>query len=287
MNVRPFHALMLILWLLPVMGVFAAPSYATGMKISKNIVERTMSVSLVRDPALPEGGFILRVLYQGVAMSGCPKLKDPAFETEFSGPFINIKVDDVMIDEDAAYKDCNAVAQSPKADIVMNRQELADKGVEQVRIESGDFKETFKVILTGHSIALEQDCFLGCGLVAKPQKIYGKKDSLRLWFYPVGTVILYVSSIGDVPDAERKVRDMAVQRGLVPLTDVIPDFSSPLAQAGMFYYVDDKGLYLRGGEAGPVSVGAVPLDKTIYGLHGDETIRQDAVVFARRPGPNE
>lgn len=287
MSVRPFHALMLILWSLLAVVVFTAPSYATGMKISKNIAERTMSVSLVRDPALPEGGFILRILYQGAAMSGCPKLKDPAFETEFSGPFVNITVENVTIDENASYKDCNAIAQSPKADVVMNRQELADKGVEQIRIESGDFKETFKVILTEHSVTLDQDCSLGCGLVAKPQKIYGTKDSMRLWFYPAGTVILYVSSIGEVPDADHKVRDMAVRRGLVPLTDIIPDFSSPLARAGMFYYVDDKGLYLREGEAGPVPVGAVQLDKTIYGLHGDETIRQDAVVFARRPGPNE
>lgn len=257
------------------------------MRISKNIVERTMSVSLVRDPALPEGGFILRLLYQGTSMSGCPKLNNPAFETEYVGPFVNITVEDVTIDENVSYRDCNAVAQSPKADVIMNRQELADKGVEKVQINNGDFKETFKVILTDHSVALEQDCSLGCGLVARPQKIYGSKDSLRLWFYPAGTVILYVSSTGDVPDADRKVRDMAAQRGLTPLTDIISDFSSPLARAGMFYYVDGKGLYLREGEAGPVPVGAVQLDKTIYGLHGDETIPQDAVVFARRPGPNE
>ncbi|MBI4030080.1 MAG: hypothetical protein HY370_00215 [Proteobacteria bacterium] len=246
-----------------------------------------MSVSLVRDPALPEGGFILRLLYQGTSMSGCPKLNNPAFETEYIGPFVNITVEDVTIDENASYRDCNAVAQSPKADVIMNRQELADKGVEKVQINNGDFKETFKVILTDHSIALEQDCSLGCGLVARPQKIYGSKDSLRLWFYPAGTVVLYVSSTGDVPDAARKVRNMAAQRGLTPLTDIISDFSSPLVRAGMFYYVDDKGLYLREGEAGPVPVGAVQLDKTIYGLHGDEMIPQDAVVFARRPGPNE
>ncbi|HEY8192184.1 MAG TPA: hypothetical protein VIG74_07145, partial [Alphaproteobacteria bacterium] len=118
--------------------------------------------------------------------------------------------------------------------------------------------------------------------ILRQQSLYGLKDSMKLWFYPEGTVMLYAPGT-DVanPQLPEKIYALATARGLIPLEEIYPDFKSPLVKNDFYYYVDKTG------NTGEGTFGTVNVDHTVYGLKADYPTYREIPVMAKLPGEME
>jgi hypothetical protein len=120
----------------------------------------------------------------------------------------------------------------------------------------------------------------------KPHNLPGRKTGLVYWFYPVGTMVLWVPGMGKDQASMDTLHEFAADQGLIPLEEVFPDFESPLTGKQFRYYVDTGGNFddLKEGLAQGIPVGTVAFEKKVFGLQNDTLALEEKTVYARLPG---
>lgn len=277
--------------------LFLPASQALAQKVSDSATVKfdqkmgllNLGISLLRDPVLPADNFILRLSPLDRSISGCPGIMNLKHSSVQRGRLLEIRIEEVTVDLKGWPKlDCAGKAQTPKADVVLNRKDMKEKGINAVAVASGMFSDQFKVTLTDQKIEMEPQCAPACIGTAKAQNVHGVRNAMQLWFYPENTVLLYAPGAGSVEGMDAYIREMALQKGLAPLEDQYPGFKSPLVRNNVFYYVDKSGTYARDTRiAGGVPVGTARVARTVFGLRGDETGFENVDVYARSPGMYE
>lgn len=280
-----YGALLATALLLPASGTAQAQNpYADDeMPLADSMKITDFGISLRRDPALPPENFIVSFSPLNASMSGCPPLKNISQETTFENDAVVITLDTLAVDNtDFPYYKCNGKQLTPHADVILNRNDLADKQVKYMRLMSGPYRDTYDLTLTGEyvSIARSKD-FKNSGIM-RQQSLYGLRDSMKLWFYPAGTVMLYAPGT-DIknPQLAEKIYALASSRGLIPLEEIYPDFKPPLVKNDFYYYVDKTG------NTGEGTFGTVNIDHTVYGLKADYPTYREIPVMAKLPGATE
>lgn len=255
-------------------------------------------LSLARREGLPESHFILRIAV-GNVLSGCPKLGDLQSEVAISGGRLTVEVGDYTVDlrglpSNPQYQ-CGGGQQVPASEVVLGRDDLIGQKVEALELRTGksvilyDIKISQEMVMLQPSAAMpaSASASLGGGFY-RPLSIPHIANPLKHWFYPEGTVILFVSGASGKMDPKEMVRDQALRLGLTPLEEIYPDFKSPVVDADYFYYVDKAGR-LAGTlpPSGTRRIGSVSVMQPVYGLKGNEAAPSELALYAKRPGTYE
>lgn len=253
----------------------------------------TLGIALIGMEGLDPGQFVLR-LTAGDGVSGCARISNPAYEVTFQDIYMDVKVDEYVVDmrhqTGASHYACNQTYQLPTVQIPLSRDDLRNRKIQRIRFNNGPYIDYYDVYLDDHRVQLlPAESEIPGKARYRPQKINNVRNPLLHWFYPEGTVILYVP---DASSSDKDVRAsldaMAASKGLEPLEKWIPEFQPPVLKAGYYYYVDKKGKMLRqSGLSDGVQIGTISVSRTYYGLRGDEAMNQDMQVIAKTPGMYE
>ncbi len=248
-----------------------------------------VSLSLQRWPGLQPGKFILHLSTENT-VSGCPKLSDLAYETGFRAPYLDITIYDYVVDmrdhPGTKGSSCASGPRNPTADIVLDRDEMIAQGIKRVRFKLNDMADYYDVMIDRQHVWLKPgQSEIPVVQRFRPQKISMIGNPLVHWFYPDKTVILYVPGATGDMDVRDAVMTLAKSNDLEPLENVMPDFSSPVKRPNYYYFIEKKAHLTKNVDIGSgLSVGTVPVEKTIYGLNGDEMAEGSVEVFANSPG---
>lgn len=250
-----------------------------------------MAMVMLRRPEFKPSQFILRLIPRE-GMTTCVKYSKIPSTIDFKEGAIEITLEDYTIDSRnltlAPHYKCNLHPKNPTADVILDRDDLTAKSIKFLKLKVGQVTDTFDVDINQQRIRLKPNKMMQRTPPRfKTFALSNIRAPLTHWFYPEGTVILYV------PDAKgQNVTDqvitMAKSKGLEPINDAWPDFRSPLVNQDQWYFIDKKGAVAKSPDIiqGTVA-GTVQITQTIYGLEKDEQQTKDIPVFARAPNSYE
>lgn len=255
-------------------------------------------LSLARREDLPETHFILRIAV-GNVLSGCPKLGALQSEVGISGGRLTVEVGDYTVDlrglpSNPQYQ-CGGGQQVPASEIVLGRDDLISQNVEALELRTGKSVILYDIKISKEMVTLQPSAASPAssssplpGGFYRPLSIPHVANPLRRWFYPDGTLILFVSGASGKMNPGEMVREQASRLGLTSLEEIYPDFKSPVVDADYFYYVD-KGGRLAGTlpPSGTRRIGSVSVMQPVYGLKGNEAAAVELGLYAKRPGAYE
>jgi hypothetical protein len=252
---------------------------------------RNLTITMLRRPEMKPDQFILRLAIQNL-ISGCPKLGNLPSKVDFKESSIEITLEDYTVDlrnmTRAPHYACHTRPYTPKADIVLSRDDIAAKGVKQIKLKVGQYTDSYDIDMTAQRIRLMPSSMQRSAPMFKPLKFGNILTPLTHWFYPEGTVILYVPGAKEGTDTKEALWAMAKSEGLEPIQEEFIDFKSPQADPRVYYFIDRKGtLSKNAGIASGVVAGTIPVKKIVYGLEKDEETTEDLQVIARLPSAYE
>jgi hypothetical protein len=265
-------------------------------------------VSLARPEKGKDGDFILH-LSGRYGMSGCPKISELPYKTEFQDNYLDIGAGHYSIDMDDLplhpEYECSGHSVYPAANIPLSLGLLKEHGTDQIRFQTdiqappgsnGDYDiseaDYFDIVYGEHYIQLVPQA---PQVADEPSYVSSTvrsevKNPLKLWFYPKGTVILRVSGAPKGADIRGALDSLARAHSLVPLDSVIKDFTSPIDDPDSFYYVDkSKKQFVakKDGIRDGIPLDTISMPATVYGADGDESIEQPIQIFAHTPNAYE
>ena len=251
-------------------------------------------ISLIRKPELNENQFVLRIT-NPYTINGCADIGNYAYSAEYKDVYLDISLGSLTVDmrdqPQYAHLHCPRKSKSPVADIIINRTDLAENRTRAIRLHNGTDTNYYNIKINENRVIILPD-ENEAALVQrfKPQKIAGKKSALTYWFYPLGTVLLWVPGM-ESSDQETltKLRSFAQDKNLVPLETVFQDFQSPLTNSRYQYFVDTDGILTDNDPAladGKI-IGEISIEKKVYGLEKDEIKLDKVSVYAKTPGMYE
>ena len=253
-----------------------------------------MQVSLLHPPGLQPGQVELHLsstmqLTSCIHISSLPHMVKYSDDGDVTVTLKRFTIDMRGLNDDPGYNCHQATVPTPTADVVLDRDDLRKRGTKHIEIVSdGGTTDRYDVILTDHQIRMQPSKEGGGVAVALPARPTLVRNPLQHWFYPAGTVILYVPGVPHGHDINDELEHAARARGLTPLTELWPEFKSPLTQPQLHYYVDKDDKVLKGVPNGEGTVvGSVTIDKTVYGLQGDEIEKKDLPIYGRAPNTYE
>jgi len=269
-------------------GYFDERGEAYGTKYYVERPQR-LSVSLARDPALPEDNFILRIAVDH-AMTGCPRMSNLESEIDYSDTHLNIWIKDYKVDmrnlPQYAHYECGQTQNAPAANLVFSKDDLINNNTQIIRMRVGQISDFYDVSINERRVSITPSQISGQQMqYYRPLRSAQVRNPLKRWFYPEGTVMLYAPDAAPTADIADAINNMARQQGLRALQEIYPDFTSPLVSGAYFYYVDEQGTIAEA--ARPYQghrIGAITTQETIYGILDDEIVTRDIPVYAKKPG---
>ncbi len=245
------------------------------------------TISLFRLEGMEPDQFVLRIGHD-FSISGCGDFGEYGYKASFAADALEIEITEMMMDmrnqPQYAHIECDTSSQSMHADIALSREMLEQNGTKRIRFNNRRSMNIYKVDLREHRVTLIPDAEnLASNRRFIPANIPGRATALTYWFYPPGTVLLWIPDTKRIDDVSSYIESFARDKGLVPLSHKIPSFTSPLNDRSYVYFFDaDNRLGSVSVNGAPV--GTVQAARTIYGLHGDEQEMTPLTVFARTPG---
>jgi hypothetical protein len=250
----------------------------------------SMTIALLRRPELKPGQFMLHLAVQYI-VSGCPKMSKIPTTVNFKESAFEILLDDYTVDmrklTPAPQYACHLRPYTPFADVILDKDDLVAKDIHQIKLKVGRYSDTYDIDLNAQRIRLAPSTMQRTPPMFQTVKVGGLSTPLTHWFYPAGTVILYVPGAKD-RDLSDAVAALAKEKGLEPMQDEFPDFKAPTARP-QYYYIDRNGTLGKNHEIaeGAVVAGTVPAAKKLYGLEKDEQTTETLEVLARLPNSYE
>jgi hypothetical protein len=211
------------------------------------------------------------------------------FETEFKDVFLDVKILEMALDTSELPKnpqfECGQYVEEANIDIVVSKFDLKAHGTKYMRISSGPFMDFFEIRNAKHFVELIHADEMGPAQYYIAQKRNNIRDTLKVWFYPENTYILYVPEFEKVKEnIKEKVERLAKRKGFIPLVSKIPDFENPLYSENTYYFVDDKGDYTKElGEHTGGFLDNIYTEMMVYKLEGDVSTLKPVPVYARKP----
>jgi hypothetical protein len=207
----------------------------------KDYMPNKLNVSLLRVDD-KSGEAMLRISTI-VNLSGCPKVNPLRHVVEVNDIYLDVVIKGYTVDfrelPKAPQYECKQNIQYSAADIPLDRKLIEDNNIQQIRmvLDRGLGSDYYYVNVGKDTIEI----------TPRTQKIFkparapqSGQSALKYWYYPENTIIL---SAPAAPAGKRDdaVIDFANQSGLIPLVNLMPDFTMPAGQEGRHYYVDGTG----------------------------------------------
>lgn len=280
-------------------GALAQPKVTSGLDPSgepySNRYYLTMpskvGVLLLRSAELGDGNFVIRLSMMD-QRSSCADAGPLNTEHKFDNMYLDITVASYVVDmrnAPAHPGQCDRAPQTPYADILLNRDEMRGRGIKKVRFHYMNFTDTFDVEYGTHSIKLGKAAAMparkNVANAYVPHAAYGIGTPLELWFLPENTIALYAPAVPQGLDANAEIEALAKGRGLLPVTQSVPDFVPARTTPQIYYFTDPQNMYLKKLARGSAEVFAqLRVPKTVYGLHGDSIAYDYYDVYMKKPG---
>lgn len=254
---------------------------------SVGIVE--MGISVVKPENVLKDQFIIRFSPLNKMVTGCKGIETYKYETEFVDVFLDVKILEVALDRSKMpqnpHFECGEMIDDAKIDIIVSKFDLKANGTKFLRISSGPFMDFFEVVNGKNFVELIHAEEMGHHQYYIAQKRDNIRDTLKVWFYPENTYILYVPEFKKVKeDLRGKVERLAKRKGFVPLNTKFHNFESPLYSENAYYFIDEKGEFTK--ELGKNTGGFldnIHTEMMVYKLEGDVSTLKPVPVYARKP----
>lgn len=243
------------------------------------------SMYFVRTPQAAENEATLR-LSATASVNGCAIMIPPEVEMRKQGRMIWVKVKDIEIDVDRsvqyAHYQCKQSGNVSATDIILNRDDLIRRKVQQIVFQSPASTDFFDVEVDKNHIALVPKNARSF----KAFKVPGKIDPLNYSFLPDNVVVLSVPSPNGQTHFE-KIKALAQKQGLIDARSALPGFKIE-DQPNRYYFVDEARRFVDALEQGE----NLPFDKivvndTYRGAEGPYGQSKELEVYIRKPGPLE
>lgn len=243
------------------------------------------TIHFVRKKTLKPDEVALR-FSQPVITSGCAKIIAPKANVKNSGiiQYIEIGRPIIALDKTVRYAhiDCRQVPNIVQTDVVLKRKELIENNVKRISIKSDFGTEDYQLEIGKNTLALKGKTG---GFLFKPNGKIRHKDPLLHYFYPKNTIILSVPRAMERDKINLQLKNIALQKGLVPLKTVIKNFASLNRNSKDFYFLDQSGITIsRLSHDQNMYFGKIALDKKYLGPNGEYTEKITKNVYARLPG---
>lgn len=247
------------------------------------------TMALIRKPELGDDQFVIRFALPST-ISTCVNISNFGFEASYTEHYMDITLNKITVDArdmpQYAHYECDLRSKMPHADILLDRQTLIDNGTKTLRLHSAERTNYYDLDLTENRVLILPDkTDVQVGKAFRPAKLPMRNASTVYWFYPMGTLVLWSPQETDPKQTQKYIDTFAERHGLVPMTDYIENFKSPLYDKRFQYYVDASGKFdnVAGIEEG-AQIGHTTVETVEYGLHGDEIGTKDIMIYARKPG---
>jgi hypothetical protein len=175
----------------------------------------------------------------------------------------------------------------PYADILLTRSDLSR--IKQIRFYTLYELDKYDVRLEGQYIALRPS-----GperRIVKPLPDRRKADPLGRFMLPRETIALFVPGSVSTPDAKEAVRQLAMERGLTPVEEVVNNFTPGLRQDGVWFFVDETGEIFGSlqeePDSRPEKIGHIPYTRQVRDVSGLRNKTGYLDVYARLKDPYE
>ncbi|MCB1563890.1 MAG: hypothetical protein KDJ75_09975 [Alphaproteobacteria bacterium] len=231
--------------------------------------------------------FTMRVLSPG-AITGCLKMTPPKVVIEnIAPPHMFLKLEESSIGIDKETKPCKTDNQYAYADLALNGDDLAQKGIKKIVMKSktvGRFSDIdLDIKDSSITVTATMPDLRRLGL-----PFSGSTDTFTYWFYPENTVILHTPAVNEDESGvlKEKITRMARAHGLIPMAEALKDFERPRHTLNQFYFIDPTGTLT--GTLGPdgeqALIGNIEVPEIFHGPQGPYERPASRAVFARLPG---
>ena len=242
------------------------------------------AISLVRAPHLAANEVALRVS-SPVAVYGCFGIEAPEITESVEAPYMTIEVSTPRLVNDETPRYGQGVCQSEGSfivsDVTLNRDKILDQEIEKLVLKSGVMSDTYDIEIDEEHIRLSSTA----PETFKRQENSGKSDPLAYWFLPDETVVLRVPMAKKEHVVYPQVKELALKRGLVPLSTILGNFDQPEDSTGRFYFADPSGIVREEiGEENSVAFGKVAVFGNYTGIDGVYSAGDMLDVMAQKPG---
>jgi hypothetical protein len=244
-------------------------------------------ISFVRLPDMTPSQFVLRVTFP-VTTSGCAQFIMPPYQTSVEGNALKISLlSPALVNLNQPRHpeyECSGGANAPHTDIHLSLTQMFSNEINKIILQDEEYgmRKDYMINVNGSFVELyPASAHDGSVAIYEPQELTYKYNSLKYWFYPEDTVILYVPMADPEKNLAREIAQLAEKKGLIPLSKRLNGFTKPVTNPNYFYYVpksDAKTI-----EVGQ-KIGSIKTTKTVYGLLDDETVSTELDVFVKTPG---
>ncbi|NCC22785.1 MAG: hypothetical protein EOM26_10045 [Alphaproteobacteria bacterium] len=259
------------------------PEWLRSVEAGDRVLPRVVYASLLADSSDPELSVLLR-LEIPQTLQTCMEFGPLEYSREISNEiFLDIAIHGMeVLAVDPVSPGCVHQVK-PSVDIQLRRDELA--GVRKVRFFTAEEIDYYDVVLTENHVALRESA--PEIRAVRPLEDARLDDPLGAYFYPQGTVVLFVPRDVGGTDVGPQVERFAASRGLTPVGNVIPGFRSGMREDRTWYFVDRSGGLAPTLEGGPdghwQQIGYVSSWKTVRDVSGERRLPVNIEVYARRP----
>ena len=253
--------------------------------------EDTYGIAFFHEPHKSEKDFTLRLFYYNT-VAGCAHMEDLTKEEDqekynfvdgiatkiVSGIFEVIISQPSLIDSDDHPRytnyDCETKHNDSYVDLKLDRDFLIRKKIKKMgfkNIHTADFGD-FDIDINEQRFILKTPSQEG--------EIWYK-----LWFFPKNTVVLMVPQAKLGVDVKSDLKDFAMERGLVPLEDVLDGYQLPANAHNYMFFDDPKGVFASklSEENNSLNAGTITAMKTYYGPGGTKQEPFSMDVIAKLP----
>ena len=208
--------------------------------------------------------------------TGCYDISPIAYEAKFIGNlYMDVEVQSYDV-KPVKIKhgsfECNQGYKRATGLIVLNISDLKERGTRQIRFTNGESRDTYEVIINDNKITLQ------------PQSMIAFKTHSGNLTYTMGgggIIALQVPMAKDGDNIAQRVRTLAAQNSLTPITDA--SAFNLKENENIFYYQDEDGRFSDMLESdGYAELGEIPVARPYIAQNGQQQMAVPLKVFVTK-----
>lgn len=235
-------------------------------------------LTVTRAPTHADGDFTIR-LTSPSSVSGCMEVTAPTIDVVDEGAVLYMTLEEGYISTTQGKRydqyDCKVNAGPSYAEITLNKNKLAQNGAYKIDLKSKAAGRLFEIKISTdeHSVTLDSTLKM-----PTQNPSHTKRQTIHHWFLPDNAVIISSQGMKKNAGIKEKVETLAKNRGLKPLTSIIPNFHNP---ADKLYFIDSqKALNENLGADNTITIGNITFSDKYK-------VQKKQAVFAKRPSIHE
>jgi hypothetical protein len=249
---------------------------------SRKIEVNEVTVSLVHYHYMEPDQFGLLLKVPNVT-NGCFEVSPLEYEVNFvADTYMDVKIKsfrrELKKTQNVAF-DCNQRNQAVSGLIVLNANDLKERGVKEIRFNNGEISDVYNISYKEDSIVLKPESMIAF----KARGMSGPDKNRLVYFYSNKNLIaLHVPMALETDNVRQQVNQLAYRNSLMPVFD--QEGLDTTGTNHVYYFMDPRGRTISMlNEDGYLEMGAIRIPRPLIGAGGKSIIPISLKVFATRP----